>query len=327
MNIGLQITKNKEKYNHLLDLLISNNKTLKNLNFIFIEDEEALKKEMKSLDALVCYEINEEAFSNRTDSLKWIHFGVAGVDKSLFQDIIKSKVVLTNASGIHAGPVSEFVMSNILYFSKQFDACYDFKSHKEWRQWNIAKQMVQLKNKTVGIIGFGCIGKAIAKKAKAFNMNVIAVRRLQKKEENKKTIDRLLPMDKIDELYKQSDYIVIACPLTKLTHHLIGKDEFKKMKQEAIIINIARGQIINELDLIIALKNKTIYAAALDVFEKEPLSPTSDLFKLKNVFLSPHISGNFPEYQLDMMLQFGKNLTRYVAGKSVFNRICKKRLY
>ena len=99
------------------------------------------------------------------------------------------------------------------------------------------------------------------------------------------------------------------------------------MKSSAIIINIARGKIINEAALIKALQIKTIAGAALDVFEEEPLPKESPLFTLDNVFLSPHISGNFPEYQHDVMVQFADNLNRYLAGKDLKNRVCKKRLY
>ena len=108
---------------------------------------------------------------------------------------------------------------------------------------------------------------------------------------------------------------------------MIGKRELSEMKSTAFIINIARGEIINEAALIKALQNKTIAGAALDVFEKEPLPKESPLFALDNVFLSPHISGNFPEYQHDVMVQFADNLNRYLAGKDLKNRVCKKRLY
>ena len=218
-------------------------------------------------------------------------------------------------------------MSAILYFAKRFKDCYEFMQTTNWTQWEVAKQMVQLKGKTVGIIGFGSLGRAIAKKVKAFDMKVIATRRLQKKAEHKKTVDELIPISKLSHLLKNSDFVIVACPLTPLTRGMIGKRELSTMKSSAIIINIARGEIINEAALIKALQNKTIAGAALDVFEKEPLPKESPLFALDNVFLSPHISGNFPEYQHDVMVQFADNLNRYLAGKDLKNRVCKKRLY
>ena len=327
LKVGIQLTQNPEKYKYLLSVLKSELHTTSGLEFVHIPTDEKLTKMIPELDILTTYHIKETSFANATAQLKWIHFGIAGLEHSLFPDILKSKTIITNASGVHAGPVSEFVMSAILYFAKRFKDCQKFMQTKNWTQWQVAKQMVQLKGKTIGIIGFGSLGKAIAKKAKAFDMKVIATRRLQKKVEHKKTVDELIPVSNLSHLLKNSDFVVIACPLTPVTKNMIGKRELSEMKSTAFIINIARGEIINEAALINALQNKTLAGAALDVFEKEPLPKESPLFALDNVFLSPHISGNFPEYQHDVMVQFADNLNRYLAGKDLKNRVCKKRLY
>jgi len=327
LKVGIQLTQNPEKYKYLLSVLKSELHTTSGLEFVHIPTDEKLTKMIPELDILTTYHIKETSFANATAQLKWIHFGIAGLEHSLFPDILKSKTIITNASGIHAGPVSEFVMSAILYFAKRFKDCQKFMQTKNWTQWEVAKQMVQLKGKTIGIIGFGSLGKAIAKKAKAFDMRVVATRRLQKKVDYKKTVDELIPISKLSHLLKNSDFVVVACPLTPLTRGMIGKKELTRMNSSSFIINIARGEIINEAALIKALQNKTIAGAALDVFEKEPLPKESPLFALDNVFLSPHISGNFPEYQHDVMVQFADNLKRYLAGKDLKNRVCKKRLY
>jgi phosphoglycerate dehydrogenase-like enzyme len=327
LKVGIQLTQNPEKYKYLLSVLKSELHTTSGLEFVHIPTDEKLTKMISELNILTTYHIKETSFANATAQLKWIHFGIAGLEHSLFPDILKSKTIITNASGVHAGPVSEFVMSAILYFAKRFKDCQKFMQTKNWTQWQVAKQMVQLKGKTIGIIGFGSLGKAIAKKAKAFDMKVIATRRLQKKVEHKKTVDELIPVSNLSHLLKNSDFVVIACPLTPVTKNMIGKRELSEMKSTAFIINIARGEIINEAALINALQNKTLAGAALDVFEKEPLPKESPLFALDNVFLSPHISGNFPEYQHNVMVQFADNLNRYWAGKDLKNRVCKKRLY
>ena len=327
LKVGIQLTQNPKKYKYLLSVLKSELHTTSGLEFVHIPTDEKLTKMIPELDILTTYHIKETSFANATAQLKWIHFGVAGLEHSLFPDILKSKTIITNASGVHAGPVSEFVMSAILYFAKRFKDCQKFMQTKNWTQWQVAKQMVQLKGKTIGIIGFGSLGKAIAKKTKAFDMKVIATRRLQKKLEHKKTVDELIPVSNLSHLLKNSDFVVIACPLTPVTKNMIGKRELSEMKSTAFIINIARGEIINEAALINALQNKTLAGAALDVFKKEPLPKESPLFALDNVFLSPHISGNFPEYQHDVMVQFADNLNRYLAGKDLKNRVCKKRLY
>ena len=325
--IGIQLTKNLKKYQYLFSVLKSDLNSTQGLEFIHIPTDEDLQQKIPNLDILATYYLPEEIFSHATDNLKWVHFGNAGIEKSLHQPLLKSKTIITNASGVHAGPVSEFVISVMLYFAKRVKDCHEFMQTTNWTQWEVVKQMVQLKGKTVGIIGFGSLGKAIAKKAKAFDMKVIATRRLQKKVEHKKTLDELIPLSMLSHILKNSDFLVVACPLTPLTKGMIGKWELYQMKSTAFIINVARGEIINKDALLKVLQNKTIAGAALDVFEKEPLPKENPLFALDNVFLSPHISGNFPEYQHDVVVQFADNLNRYLSGKDLKNRVCKKRLY
>ena len=326
MNIGLNITKNEANYFKFLKI-IKEKLNSHHCNFINVSFEDNLKKEIKNLDALLTYDINAPIFSLSSDQLKWIHFGVAGIEKSLFPEILKSRVILTNCSGIHARPVSEFIMATILYYCKRFEQCQTFKSSQQWKQWEVAKTMIQLKNKTLGIIGYGSIGKATAKIANQFGMKIIATRRLQKNVTKNTIVDKLLPLSDIDILYKESDFIAITCPLTPMTKNMISSQSFKLMKPNAYLINIARGPIINENALINALKNQKISGAALDVFHNEPLPKNHPYFKLDNIFLSPHISGNFPEYQTDMIEQFVNQLKRFLDGKPLKNRICKKRLY
>jgi len=327
LRIGIQLTKNPRKYKALLSVLKSELDMNKGLKFIHIPTDEELKNILSNLDILTTYHIRKTSLACASDRLKWIHFGVAGLEKNLFPELLNSKTIITNASGIHASPVSEFVIAAILYFSKRIKDSQEFMLSTTWKQWEVAKQMIQLKGKTLGIIGFGSIGKAIANKAKAFDMKVIATRRLQKKVEHKKIVDDLIPPSNLSHLLRSSDFVVIACPLTPLTKGMISKKEFSQMKASAFIINVARGPIIKEDELINALKRKTIAGAALDVFDTEPLPKGSPLFTLDNVFLTPHISGNFLEYQHEVVVQFADNLNRYLSGINLKNRVCKKRLY
>ena len=325
MRIGLQITKNKEKYKKLISLI--HTPEIKKHSFICIDSNEILKQELGNLDILVTYRITKQLFQYRSNKLKWIHIGASGIEQNLFEDLLKSKVMLTNAKGINARPVSEFIMSQILYFAKQINYCNQFKSDKIWRQWELAKKTKQLSDCTLGIIGYGEIGKRLAKLAKAFGMKVLATRRLQKKIEHKKYVDVLYPTKNIDSILKESDFIALACPLTPLTKNMISKKSFQKMRKESYLINTSRGDIVNELDLIKALKDNQIAGAALDVFSVEPLNKKSPLFSLNNVFLSPHISGNFSDYQSTMIKQFSEMLIKYTNNKNLKNKVCKKRLY
>ena len=327
IQIGLHLTQNNNKYIELKNQLISQLDCPEKFKFIQLVSENDIKSNIAKLDILHCYEIKSDFFVHASPKLKWIQIGAAGIEKSLFNAVLKSKVIITNASGIHAGPVSEYVMSSILFFCKMLRDFEIFKKNKQWKQWEIAKKVIEIRGKTIGIIGYGSIGKEIAKKSKAFGMNVIATRRLQKKVESNKFVNQLVPISDLNVLLRDSDYIVISCPLTPLTTNLISLKEFKLMKPSAIIINVARGQVINQTELVTALENKIISGAVLDVFEKEPLEETSKLFNLDNVLLSPHISGNYPNYQKDMIDQFADNINRFVNGKVLKNRVCKKRLY
>ena len=327
LNIGLNITKNVEKYNLFLDKIKIHLKDYSHCKYYNVSDLKNLNERISNLDVLLTYNINEDIYKKATNRLKWIHFGVAGVEKNLFHDIIKSKVILTNSKGIHARPVSEFILACILFHAKRFENCNEFKISQEWKQWDIAKTMVQLKNKTLGIIGYGEIGKATAKLAKNFGMNVLATRRLQKNKSSNRYVDSLIPISDINQIYQQSDFIAITCPLTPMTKQMISHDSFSKMKSTAYIINIARGEIIEEEALLSALNHNEIAGAALDVFKDEPLKKGHPYFNYDNLFLSPHISGNFPEYQNDMIDLFIDNLIRFLNQKNLKNRICKKRLY
>jgi len=325
MRVGLQITKNKDKYKKLVSLF--NSSLLKDVSFIHIKDYKSLEKNFKNLNVLVCYGITPELFRYRSDKLEWIHIGASGVDGNLFSDILKSKVIITNAKGINSKPVAEFIMSQILYFSKQLSGCQEFKQSRNWSQWELAKKTTQLSGSTLGIIGYGEVGKELSKLAKSFGMSVLATRRLQKNIESKKFVDFLIPTSDMDMVIKQSDYLAIACPLTPLTENMINKQFFRLMKNSAVIINTARGCIVNEKHLIYAIENKEISGAALDVFASEPLDKSSKLFTFDNVLLSPHISGNFSGYQGIMIRQFSEMLIKYLNNKTLKNRVCKKRLY
>ena len=146
-------------------------------------------------------------------------------------------------------------------------------------------------------------------------------------DESKKIADRLVPISDIDVIFKESDYVVVACPLTPLTHNLVDQLKFKLMKKDSVFINISRGKIVNEIHLISFLKKKLIKGAALDVFSNEPLNKNSQFFNLDNVMISPHISGNFPNYQKAMIKQFNDMLIKYINNKPLKNRVCKKRMY
>ena len=324
MNIGIAITKNELKFEKLTSKI---KKTYSDFNFIKLDNEEKIIDNIENIDILLSYNIPKKIFKKKIGNLKWIQLGNAGVDNCMYDEVIKSKIIITNSRGINSIPVAEYVMSAILFFSKNLNKCIDFKNNKIWSQWEIAKTNETLEDKILGIIGYGSIGKEIAKRAKKFNMKIYATKRLQKNRLSNKNVDLLLPLCEIDYLLNHSDYIVIACPLTYLTRNLINKKKINIINSNSILINVSRGEIIDEKELINVLINKKIKGAALDVFNLEPLSKDSPLFNLNNVLLSPHIAGNFNNYQSNVIKAFEENLNRYINHKSLRNRVCKKRQY
>ncbi len=251
-------------------------------------------------------------------NLKWIQVLTAGVNRLLFPELVESQVLLTNASGIHRIPISEIVMAMALALAKKLHKYIQFKNEGLWKR----VQTEELAGKTMGILGLGSIGMETAWKAKCFDMRVLA---LKKRPIRRPTyIDEVLGPEDLDYLLRESDFLVITVPLTDETYHMIGERELRMMKPTAYLINVARGAIIDTRALIKALKEGWIAGAALDVFEEEPLPKDSELWKLDNVIITPHIAGMSIHYDERAVEIFCKNLKRFLENKPLINLVDKK---
>jgi len=255
----------------------------------------------------------------RSPRLKWVQTMHAGVETVLDTDIMQSRVILTNASGIHGLPMSEFVLHLMLMFAKQATVCFQLKQEKRWESF--VPEM--LHSKTCGILGLGKIGSEVARLAKSIGMRVIAldVRSMAKA----KYVDVMLPPEQRRELLSDSDFVVITLPLTVETTGFIGEAELHAMKPTAYLINIARGQIVDEEALIRALKERWIAGAGLDALTTEPLPADSPLWELPNVILTPHVAGISPNYKVTVTDLFCKNLGHYLKGEKLFNIVNKNK--
>jgi D-2-hydroxyacid dehydrogenase (NADP+) len=283
----------------------------------------------KRLDALLC-----EAdvmfglrFPNdvltRSPRLKWIQTMSAGIDRFLDAEMVASPVTLTNVSGIHATPIGEFVLGLMLMFAKNALMHFRMKQEKQWKRLPPSI----LRSRTVGIVGLGSIGREVARLAKAFGMRVLATRRTAKGEGRARNVDLLLPANQLRRLLEESDFVVLAVPATAETRRLIGEEELRAMKSTAFLINISRGETVDEGALTRALEESWIAGAGLDVFVTEPLPPDSRLWELPNVIFSPHVAGGMEEYSERATERFVENLRRYVEGKKLRNVVDKKRGY
>jgi phosphoglycerate dehydrogenase-like enzyme len=259
----------------------------------------------------------------KANNLKWLHLPSAGVDRYANKEIYQNQdIVLTNSSGVYGKPIAEHVFAMIMAHNRNLiDYAYD-KKEKKWQRKNEIKDFF---NSTVGILGLGDIGSTIAKRAKAWGANVLALKRTMT--ELPDYVDQIYLNQDLDELLKISDYIILTLPGTPATEGIIGRNELKMMKDSAFIVNIGRGSLINQEALIEALKEEWIAGAGLDVTEPEPLPEKSTLWELDNVILTPHTSGFSPTNDQRRFEIFKDNLKYYVNNESLLNKVDFKLKY
>jgi phosphoglycerate dehydrogenase-like enzyme len=259
----------------------------------------------------------------RAPKLKWFQTMSAGVDRFLNDKFRQSRVVLTSVSGIHATPIGEFVLGLMLMFAKQAPLAFQQKQQRQWKSY----LATELRSKTVGIVGLGHIGREVARLSKAFGMKVLAIRRSARKSQRVRYVDWLYTPGQLRRLLAESDFVVLSLPLTEETHGIIGESELRSMKPTAYLINIARGNLVDEEALVSALQERRIAGAGLDVFGREPLPRESKLWEFPNVIISPHIAGGMEDYQERATAVFAENLRRYLGGKRLINVVDKEKGY
>jgi phosphoglycerate dehydrogenase-like enzyme len=290
------------------------------------EGDTAARRQMDAIlgDAEVIYGFSVPGnVIARAPHLKWIQVMAAGVDRYLTDDILRSRVTVTSVSGIHATTIGEFILGLMLMFVKRSDLCFQLKQQKRWQPFNPGI----LRGKTVGIIGLGNIGREAARLSKAFGMNVLATRRSAREGQKCRNVDKLIARENMKELLACSDFVVLTLPLTAQTRHIIGEAQLRSMKPTAYLINIARGNIIDEKALVRALKKKWIAGAGLDVFTQEPLPSDSPLWQLPNVIFSPHVAGGMENYIERTNGVFCENMERYLNKRKLLNVVNKKHGY
>ncbi len=262
--------------------------------------------------------------------LRWIALPSAGADHALRAGLVRAGgPVVTTARGIHAVPISEFVFSVMLLWVRHWPQMLALQHAHDWpaQERRAALTARELHGASLGLVGLGAIGRRVAQLGRCFGMRVVATRRGAVPGETDPDVDELLPLDRLDTLLAQADFVVIAVPSTPATHHLIGAPQLTAMKPSTFLINIARGSVIDEHALVEALRAGAIAGAGLDVFENEPLPAGSPLWDMPNVFISPHISGANPAYSrrfTDLLLD---NLARYRAGQPLRNAVSLDRGY
>ncbi|RKY89747.1 D-2-hydroxyacid dehydrogenase [candidate division KSB1 bacterium] len=315
LKILVAVTKNEKRRgklrNTIEEVAYKNNKEI---NILFCKQQD-IKDFIFDCDVALCFVFEKESLE-RANKLKWIHFASVGIDHTLYPELLHSDIILTTSRGINNHNVAEHSFAFMLYFARCIDKAIEFKVKRKWEKWNFSVQTSTLRGKILGILGLGAIGTEIAKLGKAFGMKIYGMDR----DTGKKTfVDVFFKKEELKNIIKIMDYIVLSLPLTEETFHILGKEELDLLKPDSVLINIARGKLIDEEYLIKVLKEGKIKGFGTDVYYNEPLPEDSELFDLPNVVMTPHIGGNFEGYIDEVGKSFSENLQLFFTGKPLKN--------
>lgn len=273
-------------------------------------------------------------------NLRWVQGHWAGVNNLVDTAVWDSDVLLTTTSGIHAPNIGQYVMAQMLAWANRVPRWLRTQQGGQWPQGR--RDMFvpdELAGRTLGIVGYGSIGREVARLARAFNMTILVTKRdARHVEDTGYTLPgfgdpagnlptRIYPAEALRSVLAQCDYVVITLPLTPRTRHLFDESLFQGMKPSAYVINVGRGPVIDERALIKALQRGWIAGAGLDVFEKEPLPDDSPLWDMQNVILTPHVSGMTAQYDERAVELFVANLRRYLGGETLINLVDREEGY
>ncbi|MFA9559209.1 D-2-hydroxyacid dehydrogenase [Evansella sp. AB-rgal1] len=254
------------------------------------------------------FDVTKEHIIN-AKNLKWIMVLSAGIDELPLEQIKNRNILVTNVSGIHAIPMAEYTIAMMLQVSRNTKAL--IKSEQD-KHWNSKLVMNEIHGKTIGILGTGAIGQEVARLAKAFHMKTMGMNRSGREVSY---FDVMYTSAQLHDIVKESDFLLSVLPKTKETDGILTKNEFALMKKNAILINIGRGNVMNDWDLLHALNNGEIAHAVLDVFNEEPLPTDHPYWRMENVTVTPHLSGISPKYQSRALEIFEANLKEFLNGR------------
>jgi len=289
-------------------------------------DDEFVAREAPQAEVLL-YAGTDAALFQRAWSqaarVRWVHSLWAGVEGILTPEFVASAVPLTNARGVFADALGEYALAAILYFAKDMPLMQRNQQARHW-EW-LSVDMAR--GKTLGVVGYGEIGRAAARLAAGIGMRVVAVRRRPDLLKGDGIADRVCAPHQLHEVLGESDYVVLAMPATPETRHAIGPAELGALKPSAVLINLGRGNAVDELALVDALRERRIRGAALDVFETEPLPPEHPLYTLDNVLISAHSADRTPRWLDRAVRLFVENYRRFVRGERLLNVVDKRAGY
>jgi len=286
---------------------------------VHLPDYERLPQELPDTDIFVGASLRPEQFQHAR-KLKWIHSTAVGVSQLMYPELRGSGVILTNPSGILSQPIAEHTMGLMIALARHFPDSVRYQDRARWSQIEVSSQpgpLTELNGQLLLIVGYGSIGREIARRARAFDMRVWGVTRSGKGDATH--TEKILPIAQLEDALPHADYIVLSAPDTQETQKLLGPAQIAKMKPGARLINVGRGSLLDEAALIRALETGALGGAALDVAAAEPLPAESPLWKAPNLFITPHTSGVSDRlWQKETKLLMDL-LGRWFDGRDLFN--------
>ncbi len=279
---------------------------------VFVNSKEEFQQEIINAEVLVTMLLKKDELEP-CQSLKWIQALSAGVDTFPLDTILKKRITLTTGRGIHQHHMSEYAISMMILAARRIDRMILNQSKQTWDR-NIPQD--EIFGKKLGIIGLGSIGQSIANKASVFGMKTYGIKRTPSELEG---VEAVYGLDKMHLIARQCDYIINLLPHTSSTHEIIDRSFFEAMKKDAVMINMGRGQTVNEIDLLHALKNKLFRMYISDVFKVEPLPESHPFWSLENLVITPHMCGPNIYYMQKAYPIVKDNLIRYKNSQPLIN--------
>ncbi|MGH9512096.1 MAG: D-2-hydroxyacid dehydrogenase [Terriglobales bacterium] len=298
------------------------------LNIIHLSDYDQIEEEIRDADVVMGWSLRPKQFI-AAKKLRWVHSPAAAVHQLLFPEMVNSDVILTNARDVHGATVAEHAITLIFALAKKLPTAMRFQQQHTWGQslvWESHPPPREIAGATLGLIGLGSIGREVAKRASLLGMRVIAVRESVKKDKPE-DVEEVFAPSQLEAMLSQSDYVVLAAPVTDATRGMINADRLGHMKPDAHLINVGRGQLVDELALAEALRSNKIAGAALDVFDEEPLPAESPLWDLENLLITPHTAGFTEKMWERHYTLFTENLRRYLNHAPLIAIVDKKKGY
>jgi phosphoglycerate dehydrogenase-like enzyme len=297
------------------------------LNVVHLPDYQGVDTEICDTDIAITWSIKPEQV-RAASKLGWIHSPAAAVHTLIFPEMVESQIQITNARDVHGPVVAEHVMAQIFALAKKIPDAVRLQQNQAWGQqkmWDELPRVREVAGTTVGLVGLGSIGRAVVRTAKALGMRVIAVR--EHPEKGSEGADAVFRPAQMDEVFRQADYVVLAVPFTSATNVLANAQRLALMKSDACLINVGRGQLVDESALVLALRDKKIGGAALDVFPTEPLAAESPLWDVPGLLITPHTAALTDKLWERHYALFSENLRRYLAGDSLLGVVDKRKGY